>query len=76
MLIALIDVEYTRHPYYGSRKIKIYLRDLGHKINRRRVQRLVMMLGLAGMAPGPPAAQDLPVSAQRRERDLPQSGME
>jgi len=27
-LLALIDAEYTRHPFYGSRKIKIYLRGL------------------------------------------------
>lgn len=52
-LLVLIDVEYTRRPFYGSRKIKIYLQNLGHKINRKRVQRLMAMLGLAGMAPGP-----------------------
>jgi putative transposase len=28
-LLALIDAEYTRHPFYGSRKIKMYLRSLG-----------------------------------------------
>ena len=27
-LLALIDAEYTRHPFYGSRKIKIYLGSL------------------------------------------------
>ena len=53
MLLELIDAEYTRHPFYGSRKIKIYLRGLGYKINRKRVQRLMGILGLAGMAPGP-----------------------
>jgi len=53
LLLALIDAEYTRHPFYGSRKIKQYLRGLGHKINRKRVQRLMGILGLAGMAPGP-----------------------
>ena len=52
-LLALIDAEYTRHPFYGSRKIRQYLRGLGHKINRKRVQRLMGVLGLAGMAPGP-----------------------
>ncbi|CAH1073934.1 Integrase [Candidatus Nitrotoga sp. 1052] len=60
MLMALIDVEYTRHPFYGSRKIKIYLRDLGHKINRKRVQRLMVMLGLAGMVPGPNTSRPHP----------------
>ena len=51
-LLGLIDAEYARHLFYGSRKIKIYLRGLGRKINRRRVQRLMGILGLAGMAPG------------------------
>ena len=52
-LLELIDAEYTLHPFYGSRKIKHYLRSLGYKINRKRVQRLMGILGLAGMAPGP-----------------------
>lgn len=51
-LLALIDAEYTRHPFFGSRKMVRYLRELGHLINRKRVQRLMVTLGLAGMAPG------------------------
>lgn len=53
MLLALIDEEYTRHPFYGSRKIRQYLRGLGYEINRKRVQKLMGKLGLAAMAPGP-----------------------
>lgn len=52
-LLALIDAEYTRHPFYGSRKMTVYLRGMGHRINRKRAQRLMGILGLAGMAPGP-----------------------
>ena len=63
-LLALIDAEYTRHPFYGSRKIKIYLRGLGHKINRKRVQRLMGVLGLAGMAPGPNTSRPHPRSTR------------
>lgn len=59
-LLGLIDAEYTRHPFYGSRKIKIYLRGLGYKINRKRVQRLMGILGLAGMAPGPNTSRPHP----------------
>lgn len=59
-LLALIDAEYTRHPFLGSRKIKQYLRGLGHKINRKRVQRLMGILGLAGMAPGPDTSRPHP----------------
>ena len=59
-MLALIDAEYTRYPFYGSRKIKICLRGLGHKINRKRVQRLMGILGLAGMAPGPNTSRPHP----------------
>jgi len=59
-LLGLIDNEYTRHPFYGSRKIRKYLRDLGYKINRKRVQRLMRVLGLAGMAPGPNTSRPHP----------------
>jgi putative transposase len=52
-LKRLIDEEYTRHPFYGSRKMVVYLAHCGHKVNRKRVQRLMRSMGLAGMAPGP-----------------------
>ena len=53
VLLAKIDAEYTRHPFYGSRKMVAYLGVMGHLVNRKRVQRLMSILGLAGMAPGP-----------------------
>ena len=53
MLLSLIDEEYTRHPFFGSRKMVVALRNMGHTINRKRVQRLMRLLGLAGIAPGP-----------------------
>jgi putative transposase len=59
-LLALIDEEYTRHPFYGSRKMVVYLRSLGHWVNRKRVQRLMGVLGLAGMAPGPNTSRPHP----------------
>ena len=59
-LLELIDAEYTRRPFYGSRKLMHYLRGLGYKINRKRVQRLMRVLGLAGMAPGPNTSRPQP----------------
>jgi putative transposase len=53
VLLNLLDEEYTRHPFYGSRKMVIWLRSLGYAINRKRVQRLMRILGLAGIVPGP-----------------------
>jgi putative transposase len=53
LLCRLIDEEYTRRPFYGSRRMVVYLRSQGEVVNRKRVQRLMRQLGLWGMAPGP-----------------------
>jgi len=53
LLSRLIDEKYTRHPFYGSRKMVVFLKVAGHTVNRKRVQRLMRQMGLAGMAPGP-----------------------
>jgi len=42
VLLALIDVEYTSRPFYGSRKMLIHLRGLGYVINRKRVQGYIL----------------------------------
>lgn len=52
-LRELIDEEYTSHPFYGSRRMSVFLRQGGHPVNRKRVQRLMRSMGLAVMAPGP-----------------------
>jgi len=57
LLRHLIDEEYTRHPFYGSRKMVVFLRRIGHTVNRKRVQGLMREMGLAGMAPGPNTSQ-------------------
>ena len=59
-MLAAIDTEYTRHPFYGSRKMVVHLRGIGHSVNRKRVQRLMGILGLAGMAPGPNTSRPHP----------------
>ena len=53
LLRRLIDEEYTRHPFFGSRKRVIFLKTMGHTVNRKRVQRLMREMGLVAMAPGP-----------------------
>jgi putative transposase len=60
VLKRLIDEEYTRHPFYGSRKMVVYLGRCGHSVNRKRAQRLMRSLGLAGMAPGPATSRAHP----------------
>ena len=53
MLNALIDEEYTRHPFYGSLRMVVFLVRLGHDIKRRCVQKLMRAIGLVGIAPSP-----------------------
>lgn len=53
LLMGLIDSEYTQRPFYGSRKMVVHLGGCGHVVNRKRVQRLMRSMSLAGMAPGP-----------------------
>lgn len=52
-LMRLIDEEYTRHPFYGSRSICTYLRRQGYKVNRKRIQRLMRLMGLVSVEPKP-----------------------
>lgn len=60
-----IDEEYTRHPFYGSRKMVVYLEDQGYAaVNRKRVQRLMRAMGIQGLCPGPNT------SKRRREHSV------
>lgn len=59
-LLKLLDEEYTRHPFYGSRRMKRYLKDCGYVVNRKKIQRLMQTLGLSGMAPGPHTSKPHP----------------
>jgi putative transposase len=59
-LLGLIDAEYTRRPFYGTRRMVIALAKQGHTVNRKRVQRLMRVLGLVGMAPGPATSRPHP----------------
>ena len=45
ILLGEIDAEYTRHPFFGSRKMTVYLCGIGHQVNRKRIQRLMGILG-------------------------------
>jgi len=52
-LMRLIDEEYTKAPFYGSRKIKAVLRRKGYKVNRKRIQRLMRLMGIEAIYPRP-----------------------
>src|ERR1700693_1101556 len=50
-LMARIDREYTAHPFRGSRGLRAWLRREGHEVNRKRVQRLMRLVGRAAVSP-------------------------
>ena len=60
ILLRLLDEEYTRHPFFGTRKMKAWLHSQGHVVNRKRVQRLMRILGLVAMVPGPCTSKAYP----------------
>jgi putative transposase len=59
-LLNLIDEEYTRHPFLGKRRMKLYLVGLGYTINRKQVQTLMRLLRLEGIALGPNTSKSHP----------------
>jgi len=52
-LMRLIDEEFLRYPFYGSRKMTVYLNRKGLSVNRKRTQRLMRLMGLESIAPKP-----------------------
>jgi len=52
-LMGLIDEEFLRHPFYGSRKMRDCLNRQGFSVNRKRVQRLMRLMGIESVAPKP-----------------------
>jgi putative transposase len=52
-LMGLIDREYTEHPSKGSRVMTAWLRRQGEEVNRKRVRRLMRLMGLEAIYPKP-----------------------
>ncbi len=52
-VMAWIDREYTDHPFRGSRGMTAWLRREGHEVNRKRVRRLMRLMGLEAIYPKP-----------------------
>ena len=52
-LMEEIDRLYLAHPENGSRMMTKVLRRQGHEVNRKRVQRLMQLMGLRSLCPQP-----------------------
>ena len=58
--MRLIDEQYTVRPFYGSRRMTRWLIDHGEEVNRKRVQRLMRVMGLEALVPGPHTSKPHP----------------
>lgn len=52
-LLRWLDEQYTRTPFYGVRRMTAVLREQGHRVNPKRVRRLLRTLGLEALYPRP-----------------------
>ena len=52
-MMKLIDAQYMKTPVYGTRSMRDYLNRQGYKVNRKRVQRLMRLMGLEAIYPKP-----------------------
>lgn len=53
ILMRLLDEEYTRHPFKGVIKMVHHLKDLNYLVNKKRVRRLLRLMGLMAIYPKP-----------------------
>ncbi len=58
--MGLIDRQYLRTPFYGSRKMTAWLRAWGYRVNRKRVQRLMKLMGITAIYQHPNTSKPAP----------------
>jgi len=56
-LMRLLDEQYTRAPFYGSRRMAEWLGTQGYEVNRKRVSRLMALMGIEAVYPKPRLSQ-------------------
>lgn len=60
-LMRVLDLEYTRAPFYGYRKMTARLRrQHGFQVNHKRIARLMRLMGLRAVYPRPRTSQAHP----------------
>ncbi len=46
LVMKLLDRQYLATPFYGARKLAVWLKNQGQMVNRKRVRRLMQIMGL------------------------------
>jgi putative transposase len=52
-LMRAIDEQYLKTPYYGRRRMRLALRKKGYQVSEKKVRRLMHLMGLRAISPGP-----------------------
>jgi len=52
-LMREIDKEFTRHPFYGTRRLKDHLCGLGYEVGRDKIRSLMILMGIEAIYPKP-----------------------
>ena len=58
--MALMDRQYLQTPFYGSRRMVVWLRGQGHAVNRKRVSRPLRLMGLQAIYRRPNTSRPSP----------------
>ena len=59
-LMRLIDERYLRHPEFGYPRMTDWLQDKGYQVNHKRIARLMQIMGLQAITPGPHTSKPAP----------------
>ena len=59
-LMARMDRQYLKTPFYGSRKMKAWLLQQGYLVSRKRVRRLMRLMGLEAICRRPNTSKPAP----------------
>jgi putative transposase len=57
LYMRLLDEQYTRTPFYGSPRLTQWLRQQGYRVNHKRVERLMGLMGIEAIYPKPRLSQ-------------------
>jgi putative transposase len=52
-IMRLIDEQYLNTPFYGSRRMTAFLQRKGYNVNRKRIKRLMVLMGIQAIYPAP-----------------------
>ena len=59
-LMRLVDEQYLKTPWYGARQMARHLRRHGYGVGRKRIRRLMRLMNLKAIAPGPQTSRRNP----------------